>query len=116
MGIRNEKPREGEPALYPVTWDESGTPVEDYGLIWSWKTASESQVLVLAGPSSATTGAMGTLFADADRFRPIYEKLKADAAGDGFPTDWQVLLKVDIRDNLPIRTTYVTHRVYPPES
>ena len=115
MGVQNGQPRDGEPELYPITYDASGYPVTDYGLIWSWKTASGSRVLVLAGPSSAATGAMAALFCDPEQFRPVYERVQASAGGRTFPTDWQVLLRVDVRDNLPVRTTYVTHRVYSPE-
>lgn len=114
MGIENRNPREGEPAMYEEKWDEAGNPVLDHGLIWSWQTPAGSRVLVLAGPSSAATGAMAQLFADPARFRPIYEKLQAGNAGRGFPTDWQVLFRVDIRDNLPIKVTYLNHRIYAP--
>ncbi len=114
MGIENRNPRRGEPSIYREKWDSSGNPVLDHGLIWAWKTPAGSRVLVLAGPSSAATGAMAQLFADPERFRPIYEKLKADTPGGGFPSDWQVLFRVDIRDNLPIKVTYLNHRIYAP--
>jgi len=116
MGIENRNPQDGEPSIYPEKWDETGNPIEDHGLIWSWKTPAESRVLVLAGPSSAATGAMARLFADPEQFRPVYEGLRADAPGNEFPSNWQVLFKVDIRDNLPVKTTYITHRIYQPVS
>jgi hypothetical protein len=116
MGIKNRNPRKGEPAIYREKWDETGNPIEDHGFIWAWKTPAGSRVLVLAGTSTAATGAMARLFSNPETFGPIYEKLRADACGRGFPTDWQAIFKVDIRDNLPVRTTYITHRVYHPSS
>ena len=113
MGIANQSPAPGEPELYRCVWDANGVPILDHGLIWGWRTPSGSRVVVLAGPSSAATGAMAALFADADGFRPIHEKLRGSGPDGEFPANWQALFKVEIRDNLPVRTTYVTHRVYP---
>jgi hypothetical protein len=112
MGITNQHPRPGELELYPCVWDETGNAVSDYGLIWAWRTPSGSRVLVLAGPSSASTGAMAARFSDPDEFRPLYERMGSDSPDGSSPSNWQMLFKVDVRDNLPVRTTYVTHRVY----
>jgi hypothetical protein len=112
MGISNQNPRPGEPDLYECVWDETGTAILDHGLIWAWMTPSGSRVLVLAGPSSASTGAMAELFSDPEEFRPIYEKIANDSLNGEFPANWQALFTIEIRDNLPVRTTYLTHRVY----
>lgn len=116
MGVVNQDPAPGESDLYRCVWDENGIAILDHGLIWGWRTPSGSRVLVLAGPSSAATGAMAGLFADAESFRPIHEKLRSGNPGGEFPANWQALFKIEIRDNLPVRTTYVTHRVYPSDS
>lgn len=116
MGIRNKNPKEDEPALYPCVWDENGDATSDHGLIWAWRTPSGSRVVVLAGPSSAATGAMAGLFADPDRFRPIYDKVCSSGPSGQSPANWQVLFQVEIRDNLPVQTTYLTHRVYPADA
>jgi hypothetical protein len=115
LGIENRDPRPGEPDLYRCEWDENGVAVVDHGIIWSWRTPSGSRVIVLAGPSSASTGAMAGLFSDPERFRSIYDRIKDDGEGGEFPANWQALFKVEIRDNLPVRTTYLTHRIYPLE-
>lgn len=112
-GIRNEKPGPGEQSLYQVVRSpQNGGVLVDYALIWMSTYASGSHLLVLAGCTSPGTAGVGTFFADPDRMRPVYDKLKSGGTKGQFPSDWQVVLKVNIRDNLPIETTYVSHRVY----
>lgn len=114
-GIHNEKPRPGEPALYQVLRNpQTGTPLVDYALIWMTSSASGSRILVLAGCTSPGTAGVGGFFADPERMRPVYQRLKATSRRREFPSDWQVVLRVNIRDNLPIATTYVSHRVFEP--
>lgn len=111
-GIRNEKPRSGEPALYQVLRNpRTGTPLTDYALIWMLRSASGSRILVLGGCTSPGTAGAGTFFTDPHKMRSVYDRLKADGGKREFPSDWQVVLRVNIRDNLPIETTYVGHRV-----
>ncbi len=113
LGIRNEKPRLGEPAVYQVLRSsQTGTPLVDYGLIWMSRSPSGSRILVLAGCTSPGTAGVGSFFADPGAMRAVYEKLKAEDGRPEFPSDWQVVVKVNIRDNLPIETQYVAHRVY----
>ena len=115
LGIRNEKPRTGEPGLYQVLRNaRTGTPLADFALIWMLRSASGSRILVLAGCTSPGTAGVGTFFTDPEKMRPVYKKLKADGGTREFPADWQVLIRVNIRDNLPIEAAYVSHRVLGP--
>ena len=112
LGIRNEKPAPGELALYQVLRNgRTGTPLVDYALIWMLRSASRSRILVLAGCTSPGTAGAGTFFTDPEKMRPVYDRLKSGGGKREFPSEWQVLLKVNIRENLPIETTYVGHRV-----
>lgn len=112
-GVRNANPHPGEPGLYEIVLAPSTrTPLVDYAVIWMSQPLSGSRVLMLAGCVSAGTAGVGAFFADPEKMRPVYEKLRAETAGRPFPTDWQVVVRIEIRDRLPIGTSYVTHRIY----
>jgi len=106
-GIRNNAPLPNEKALYPISYDASGHPLEDYGIISMSTTAAGSRVLVLAGRLSAGTYGVGNFFTDPDQMRAVYEKLKAARPGKAFPNTWEVLIHIKVRDDLPVDATLV---------
>lgn len=113
-GIRNNAPLQGEKALYPISYDSSGHPTEDYGLISMSTTAAGSRVLMLAGRASAGTYGVGDFFTNPDQMRVVYERLKAASQGKAFPNTWEALIHIKIRDDLPVDTTLVTVRTTGP--
>lgn len=69
-GVRDSKPRAGEPAIYAVTKDSfSGKPLEDDGLIWMSTSSSGARLLMPAGRTSAGTGGVGEFFGNFQKMR-----------------------------------------------
>jgi hypothetical protein len=102
--VVNANPLPGEQASYPR---DSNT---DYALILKLNTPYNFQTVLLAGLSSAGTAAAGEFLANPVKMNAIYQMLKDANHGQGFPSDWEVLLKVAVRDELPLETSVVTIR------
>ena len=85
--------------------------LKDYGLIWMTRSPSGTRVLVLAGLSSAGTAGVGEFFSDPDRMQPIYNQLRAAAGSGRFPESWQVLLRIEAREDVPVNVTPVAIRI-----
>lgn len=106
--IRNVHPRAGESPVYARVIH--GSALEDYGLIWMGRSPSDSRVLVLAGLTSTGTAGVGEFFSDPASMRPVYEKLKSMSRNGIFPDTWQVLLRIDARQDVPIKISVVALR------
>lgn len=102
--VVNAKPLRGEQAIY------SSDQSTDYALIQKLTTPYQFQVLLLAGISNAGTAAAGEFVADPEKMKIIYEELRHAAAGRKFPPNWEILLKVAVRDGLPLDATVVSLR------
>jgi hypothetical protein len=107
--IHNAHPLPGEQGDYFKTL-EAGV-IRDYGLIWMTKSPSGTRVLVLAGLSSPGTAGVGEFFSDPDQMRPVYKQLLAESKIGKFPESWQVLLRIDAREDVPIAVTPVAVRI-----
>lgn len=108
--IYNSHPLPGEQAVYKRTGELGG--LEDYGLIWMSQLPSGSRILVLAGLTSTGTAGVGDFFTNPDEMRPVYEQLKKMSKSASFPSDWQVLLRIDARQNVPMKASVVALRIY----
>jgi hypothetical protein len=109
--ILNAHPLPGEQAEYRRVQD--GDSLEDYGLIWMTQSPSNTRILVLAGLSSAGTAGVGEFFSDPDRMKPVYQQLRTAAGSKGFPESWQVLLRIQARQDVPVSVTPVAVRITP---
>lgn len=107
--IHNAHPLPGEQSDY--SWSRNGDVLEDYGLIWMTQSPSGTRILVLAGLSSAGTAGVGEFFSDPDRMKPVYEQLRAAAGSNKFPDSWQVLLRIQARQDIPISVKPVAVRI-----
>jgi hypothetical protein len=107
--IHNVHPLPGEQADYSKS--RYGDVLEDYGLIWMTQSPSGTRILVLAGLSSAGTAGVGEFFSDPARMKPVYEQLRAAAGSDKFPDSWQVLLRIQAREDVPVSVTPVAVRI-----
>ena len=107
--IHNAHPLPGEQVDYFKTL-EAGV-IRDYGLIWMTRSPSGTRVLVLAGLSSPGTAGVGEFFNDPVQMRPIYNQLLAASKTGKFPESWQVLLRIDAREDVPIAVTPVAVRI-----
>lgn len=107
--IHNAHPLPGEQANYSKS--RHGDEVEDFGLIWMTKSPSGTRVLVLAGLSSAGTAGVGEFFSDPERMWPVYKQLRAASKRGTFPESWQVLLRIEARQDVPIKVSPVAVRI-----
>jgi hypothetical protein len=107
--IHNVHPLPGERTDYSKT--HNGDVIEDYGLIWMTQSPSGTRILVLAGLSSAGTAGVGEFFSDPDRMKPVYQQLRAAAGSGPFPDSWQVLLRIQAREDVPVSVTPVAVRI-----
>jgi hypothetical protein len=107
--IRNAHPLPGEQAVYSRA--RFGDVLEDYGLIWMTQSPSGTRILVLAGLSSAGTAGVGEFFSDPERMKPVYQQLRAAAGSGPFPDSWQVLLRIQARQDVPVSVTPVAVRI-----
>jgi hypothetical protein len=107
--IHDTHPRPGEPSLYEPRSDSN--EAEDYGLIWMSQSASGSRMLVLAGLTSTGTGGVGSFFSDPNQMMPIFQRLKRSSADGSVPANWQVLLRITARDDVPLKVSMVALRI-----
>jgi hypothetical protein len=85
--------------------------LEDYGLIWMTQSPSGTRILVLAGLTSAGTAGVGEFFSAPDRMWPVYKQLRAAAGSQGFPDSWQVLVRIQARQDPPVSVTPIAVRI-----
>lgn len=107
--IHNAHPLPGEQPDYFRSPD--GDVLNDYGLIWMTQSPSGTRILVLAGLTSAGTAGVGEFFSDPPRMNPIYQQLRAMAGPGHFPDSWQVLLRIQARQDVPVSVTPVAVRI-----
>ena len=107
--IYNSHPRPGEQAVYMQNFD--GRVLVDYGLIWMSQSPSGSRMLVLAGLTSTGTAGVGNFLVDPDEMKPVFERLKAASPNGSIPANWQVLVRITARDDVPLNISFVTLRI-----
>jgi hypothetical protein len=112
--IHNAHPLPGEQEEYSRS--RSNDVLEDYGLIWMTRSPSGTRILVLAGLTSAGTAGVGEFFSDPQRMWPVYQQLRAAAGSQGFPDSWQVLVRIQARQDVPVSVTPIAVRItHPPQ-
>jgi hypothetical protein len=107
--IHNSHPLPGEQAEYSRS--HSNDVLEDYGLIWMTRSPSGTRILVLAGLTSAGTAGVGEFFSDPQRMLPVYQQLRAAAGSQSFPDSWQVLVRIQARQDVPVKVTPIAVRI-----
>jgi hypothetical protein len=107
--IHNAHPLPGEQSEYSRSL--SSDVLEDYGLIWMTRSPSGTRILVLAGLTSAGTAGVGEFFSDPQRMWQVYQQLRAVAGSQGFPDSWQILVRIQARQDVPVRVTPIAVRI-----
>ena len=102
--VVNSKPMAGEGSVY------RGDNYTDYALIQKLKTPYNFETVLLAGVSSAGTAGAGEFLANPGKMRLVYESLRKTSGGKDFPENWEVLLRVAVRDGLPLDSSVVATR------
>jgi hypothetical protein len=103
--VTNAKPLPGEQAEYLLRLEpgaEPGTAITDYGVINMLISPHGYNMLLLAGGSSAGTAGVGEFFTNPAKMRVVYERIRAATPGKAFPASWEALIKIDVRDGLPV--------------
>jgi hypothetical protein len=75
------------------------------------QSPSGSRMLVLAGLTSTGTAGVGDFFVDPNQMKPVFDKLKAASPKGSIPANWQVLVRITARDDVPLNVSLVTLRV-----
>ncbi len=111
--FHNKKPEQGEQPIYRCELE--GRPAEmgfvDYGLIFMQGLPNGNRVLLLAGASSYGTFGVGEFFCNPEKMRVVYNALKKRSPGGVISPNYEILLKITIKENLPIDTNFVACRV-----
>ena len=110
-GIENVKPLPGEQKNY-VTHAKAGA-VTDYGIVRMATSPYGFNMLLMAGCSSAGTAGVGEFFANPEKMKSVYNRMRAAAPGKPFPANWEILIQVNVRDALPVETTAIAIRPSP---
>jgi hypothetical protein len=93
--------------------DKPGTGLTAYGVIKMLSAPAPSHILLLAGQTSATTAGVGEFFTAPEKMRPVYERIRAATPDKRVPLNWEVLVKISIRDGLPVETSVEALRPAP---
>jgi hypothetical protein len=75
-------------------------------------SASGSRVLIIAGRQVAGTHGAGDFFANPEKIRAAYDKFRAIHATAPFPSNWEILIRVKVGENIPVETAFVTCRAH----
>jgi hypothetical protein len=111
-GIENVKPLSGEQKQY-IPHAGPGSSVTDYGVIQMATSPFGFNMLLMAGCSSAGSAGVGEFFANPGKMKSVYNRIRAAAPGKAFPTNWEVLVQVNVRDALPVETVAIALRPEP---
>jgi hypothetical protein len=109
-GIRNLKPRPGEPAFIGDVSSADGHGAEEsYALITHTPGLyGNGEILYLAGNEVSSVTAAVKAFTDPVLARTLVGSMKT--AGGKVPRYYQVVLKVKSMDEMPVDISYVMHR------
>lgn len=109
-GIRNAKPRAGEPEVFKDKPPKDPQDTEEsYALVSRVPGLyGNGEVLYLSGSRISSITGEVQAFTDAMFARTLISKMKK--ADGSQPRYYQVVLKVKSMDNMPIEVTYVLHR------
>ncbi len=108
-GVRNLKPRPGEPAFLPDRI-VAGKPSEGETHALISRTPGPSgkgEMLVLAGNASPDTFAAAEWLTDPSRARELIRRLRTPKGE--IPRYFQVVLKVSFKQGIPVESSYLFH-------
>jgi hypothetical protein len=110
-GIRNLKPKPGEPTFLTDRFDSSrANEGETHALITRAAGPSGAgELLIVAGNGSADTMAAADWLTQPWHARELVERMR-DASGK-IPRKFQIVLKVVFKQGIPVQSSYVFHRV-----
>jgi len=109
--LRNLRPRPGEPQKFPEVWTPSHSAIlEDHALITRVPGLhGHGEILILAASSTEGTWAATQYVTQPQHAKDLVARLRL--ASGKMPEAYQVVIRAKLRDQVPIETSYVTHRV-----
>lgn len=115
-GIANLRPQSGEQASYMSKEEGFSTSqfVEDYATISMLRGLDEKRrLLVLAGITTFGTQAAVEYVTKPEYVKELISRLNTspDPGKPTLPSNYQVLLRVQVKDGVPVQISYVTHHV-----
>ncbi len=115
-GIANLRSQPGEQAAYMSKEMGSSTSqfVEDYATVSMLKGLDENRrLLILAGITTFGTHAAVEYVTKPEYVKELISRLNtsSDPNKPILPSNYQVLLKVQVKDSIPVQISYVTHHV-----
>jgi len=110
-GIRNRKPRPGEPEFLEDHVQPGTAEGVTHALITrSQAPSGDGELLVLAGNASADTLAAAEWLTQPWHAKELVNRLRsAPGAGGKVPRHFQIVLKVAFHQGIPVETSYVFH-------
>lgn len=112
--VENLKPLPGEQKTYVTQMGAAASSLTiDYGLLKMLTTPYGFRTFLLAGVTSAGTAGVAEFFASPRKMKDVYERIRASAPGQPFPSDWEAVIRISVRDGLPIETAAVALRPAP---
>ena len=112
-GIENVKPQAGESKHYQQVVEQGKSTtagLTDFGLIKRLTSSDGLNILLLAGVSSAATAGVGEFFASAEKMGSVYNHLREVNGVKTVPANWEVLIKLKIREGLTVESTAIAIR------
>jgi hypothetical protein len=108
------KPLPGEQKRYlPEGSLSAGMARIEYGIIKMLTSPYGFKTLLFAGVTSAGTAGVAEFFSTPQKMAAVHKSIRAAAPGKVFPSDWEVLLRIAVRDNLPVAASVVAVRPPP---
>ena len=109
--LRNLRPRPGEPAKFPEIWTPSYSALlEDHALVTRLPGLhGHGEITILAASSTEGTWAATEYVTRPQHAKELVARLRLDSGK--LPQAYQVVIRARLKDQVPIETSYVTHRV-----
>lgn len=112
--VENAKPMPGERSRYLREGGfTAGTASIEYGVLKMLTSPYGFKTLLFAGVTSAGTAGVGEFFTDPQKIAAVHKRIRAVAPGKAFPTDWEMLIRIAVRDGIPLETSAVAVRPAP---
>lgn len=109
--LRNLRPRPGEPQTFPEVWTPSHSMLlQDHALVTRLPGLhGHGEITILAASSTEGTWAATEYVSRPQHAKDLVARLRL-ASGE-MPPAYQVVIWAKFKDQVPIETSYVTHRV-----
>ena len=109
--LRNLQPRPGEPPKFPEVWTPSHSAIlEDHALVTRLPGLhGHGEITILAASSTEGTWAAAEYVTRPQHAEELVTRLSL--APGKMPDAYQVVIRAKLKEQVPIETSYVTHRV-----